>query len=475
MSDTRAAGIYVRISDDRPGDGAGVARQEADSRDLATRLGWSVVDVFVENDRSAFKRRKVRLPDGTAGLRVVRPEFRRMLDSLTGGAIDAVVVYDLDRVARDPRDLEDLIDAVEATAAPIQSVTGSVDLATDAGVTMSRVLVAFANKSSRDTARRVTRKHLELAEQGKPGGGGIRAYGYTADGLAVVEREADVIAGIAAAILAGTSLGAIARDLTARGVPTVRGGPWTRRSVHSVVSKPKVAGLRTYRGEIVGPGRWPAILDRDVWERVRLALAGRAHNADNVLKRWLTGVLVCSLCGRPLAGSQGNSGPRYWCATPQGGCGKIAVTAGRAEDFIGDLIVRYLSRPDVLADIRAATSSASLDVVRRELADDEDQLRELAQLWAGRAVTTKEYLAARKTIEARLDQRRTVLRVSLPGAVREITGGDAAAKWAAMADQPAQRREVARIVFPQGVEVRPFGGGLARFDPRRLVPRGWKA
>jgi DNA invertase Pin-like site-specific DNA recombinase len=160
-----AAGAYVRISDDRAGDAAGVGRQEADCRALAERRGWTVADVYTENDTSAFKRRKVRLPDGSTALRVDRPAFRKLLADLSSGAVGALVAYDLDRIARDPRDLEDLIDVVETHKIPTAAVTGSLDLSNDSGVTMARIAVAIANKSSRDTSRRVARKHLELADR----------------------------------------------------------------------------------------------------------------------------------------------------------------------------------------------------------------------------------------------------------------------------------------------------------------------
>ncbi len=54
--------LLVRISDDREGDAEGVKRQEVDGRKLAATLGWTVGEVVVENDTSAFKRRRVRSP-----------------------------------------------------------------------------------------------------------------------------------------------------------------------------------------------------------------------------------------------------------------------------------------------------------------------------------------------------------------------------------------------------------------------------
>lgn len=51
---TRRAGIYVRISEDRAGAGLGVERQREDCVALADRLGWQVIETYVDNDVSAF-------------------------------------------------------------------------------------------------------------------------------------------------------------------------------------------------------------------------------------------------------------------------------------------------------------------------------------------------------------------------------------------------------------------------------------
>jgi DNA invertase Pin-like site-specific DNA recombinase len=483
----KSAAIYVRISDDKADDAAGVARQEKDCRALAARQGWKVGQVYAENDTSAFARKSVRLPDGTTALRVVRPAFRRMLEDLAHGTCDALIGYDLDRVARDPRDLEDLIDVVEARRLPTRAVTGSLDLSTDAGVTMARVMVAVANKSSRDTARRVTRKQQELAEQGKHKGGGIRAFGYERDGLTVNKAEAKELRRMAQLLLGGKSLVALAKDLTERGVPTVTGKtfpdgslrPWNSRSVHAAITKPRVAGLREYRGEVIGEAEWPAILDRDTWERVRMILAKRAEGHSTAARYWLRGVLLCSRCGHGLAGAQQGHGRthRYWCATSEGGCGGIGVDGVGAEALAEGLLLAYLRRKDVLANLRAEVSASNVDSLRGDVAEDEAQLRELADLWANRQVTTKEYLAARTAIEQRLSSSKTLLRKAMPGAVRSLLEAkDVKRSWGALG--VADKREVARVVFSEGIIVTPAREGVSRFagfDPARLRPVGWEA
>lgn len=164
---TTIVGIYARISvsdddedDDPDGTGSAVGRQIKDARGLCARRGWTPApEPYVDKDLSAYKRT------------VVRPAFERLLKDLESGAIQGIVVYDFDRFTRQPRDLERAIDIYERTSDLVfASIQGDLDLVGD-GKLMARIYAAAANKSSADTARRVKRKHLELARQGIPVGG----------------------------------------------------------------------------------------------------------------------------------------------------------------------------------------------------------------------------------------------------------------------------------------------------------------
>ncbi|MEU0786986.1 recombinase family protein [Streptomyces sp. NPDC006173] len=467
----------------------GIGRQEEDGRALAARLGWKIVKVIPEDDTSAFKRRAIRLPDGTTALRTVRPGFRAVLDGLASGEFDGLIADDLDRVARDPRDLEDLIDVVESPRPrpniPVTSVTGSLRLDTEADISMARVMVTIANKSSRDTARRVARKHEELAAEGKPGGGGFRPYGFTAKSRTPIDAEVKIVREIAARLLGtwdgwtaeqrakinpgvGESLTSIANDLNRRGLPTATGVPWSDRSVRSVVSKASIAGLREHRGEVVGKAIWPAILEPPVWEQVVARLAGRNRVVDLTLQRWLTGVLRCSNCQHMLRGWSGNNGHRYWCATPEGGCGKIAVKASFAEDEIERQVLDLLSQPDVIRSLRTLADTERTDAARVELAEDEDQLRQMAGMWARREITFIEYTEARRIVEIRVKESRALLISRAPRVLRRLLAGNVAEGWEGLT--PADKRDVVLALVP-GYDVLPHDRSMGnRFDPGRLVP-----
>ncbi|MDX2913783.1 recombinase family protein [Streptomyces griseiscabiei] len=73
--------IRIRISDDRERAGLGVKRQERDCRALIAQLGWTVVEVYNDNDMSATDRRKK------------RKGYHRMLADMQSGHIDAVVAW----------------------------------------------------------------------------------------------------------------------------------------------------------------------------------------------------------------------------------------------------------------------------------------------------------------------------------------------------------------------------------------------
>src|SRR3954469_7065600 len=167
----RRAGIYTRISRfDGEGLSGGVVRQEDDCRAEAKRRTWDVGGVYADDDKSAFSGKK-------------RPAYVRLCDDIKAGVIDSVIVWDVDRLHRSPRELEDFVTLIEATGAVVVSVSGGdYDLETADGRFKARIMGAVARKESEDKSRRLRRKHAQLADTGKPNGG-PRPMGYRRVGL----------------------------------------------------------------------------------------------------------------------------------------------------------------------------------------------------------------------------------------------------------------------------------------------------
>src|SRR4051794_21577866 len=93
---TRAA-IYCRLSFAPDGSVEKVERQEHDARTLAEQRDWTVTEVHVDNNRSAWRRDRR------------RPGWDALLDAIRDRRVDAVIVYHPDRLIRQPYDLEALL------------------------------------------------------------------------------------------------------------------------------------------------------------------------------------------------------------------------------------------------------------------------------------------------------------------------------------------------------------------------------
>jgi site-specific DNA recombinase len=339
MSSVPTCDLYLRLSDARVEEA--FEGREAKLKALAANLGWTVHRVVVENDldangrpkpASAWKRRKIVTPSGETQLRVIRPKFREMLDDLVAGRINSVLCEDLDRTMRDPRDLEDFIDAIDACNGNARSLSGSLTFTnggTDSEIDTARIMVTMANKSSRDTSRRV--KGGRDRWHGKSYFGGKRPFGYAiAQGteeyhrtLIVIPDEAELIKEAATDVLErDIALRAIARDWRARGIPTASGKAlWTADIVRRVITKPTVAGLQIHNG-VTKPAPWEAILDQDVWERLTAKLRDPERRTNGnplgMEPKWLLSkIATCGICGESvvISGSyeRKHAGPKYNC------------------------------------------------------------------------------------------------------------------------------------------------------------------
>lgn len=114
---------------------------------------------------------------------VVRDGFEELLSDLEAGVIEGIVCYNLDRFARRVRDLERAITIYdrarqEGRTLYFATAEGDINLASNDGLTLARVMVAFANKASRDTARRVRAKREDSRNRGCLVGG-QRSFGWS--------------------------------------------------------------------------------------------------------------------------------------------------------------------------------------------------------------------------------------------------------------------------------------------------------
>jgi DNA invertase Pin-like site-specific DNA recombinase len=339
--------VYCRISLARYGDLVKTERQEEDCRTLCDRLGWDVAEVFVDPNRSAWLRNRK------------RPGWNAMLQGIEAGRFDAIVVYHGDRLIRQPWDLELLLRIADEKGIRLASPTGTRNLDSADDRFVLRIEAAQACRESDNTSRRAKRAHEALAAKGVPRKGGKRPYGFEPDLTTIRESEAAVIRELAGRILAGESTGSLVRDLNARGIPNASGSPWYHEGIRKLMCGPRLAGLATFRGEITGPGQWPAILERDTWESVRRLLLGKMAlfpQATNARKHLLTNIALCGSCEASLAvryNSRSESLLAYGCINPA--CGqKVHRVMEPLDEYVIGRVLRRLSDPQLWERVEAA-------------------------------------------------------------------------------------------------------------------------
>jgi DNA invertase Pin-like site-specific DNA recombinase len=463
MTRVSAAAIYARISSDQEGTGLGVNRQLEDCRRLAAELDWPIAAEYVDNDVSASGGRP-------------RPEYERMLADLSDGSCDAVLVYHVDRLTRRPIELEEFLEVV--TAAKVRHVRfvagGDLDVGNGDGLMVLRLLSAVAANESATKSRRVKRKWDQRAEAGLPHGGYHRPFGYADDKVTVRDDEAKVIRALAQRYLAGESLRSLATWLDQQGIRTVDGGPWKTTTLRAMLSSARIAGLREHRGQVIGAAVWKPIITERLRSRILARMTDLAVSGRRSPRRYLlSGLLRCAKCGNTLYSAARINRRRYVClgGPDHGGCGRLTVVAPPLEALLAEAVLFRLDTPE-LADALAgrAAQDGHAAALGQQLADDRSQLDELAQLYASKRVSAREWLAARTPIEARIHSNETALaRMTRSDALAGLVGqGDRLRTvWERL---PLTRQHaIVRAVLDHAV-VAAGTSGARTLDPNRVTP-----
>jgi DNA invertase Pin-like site-specific DNA recombinase len=376
VTPSKPVAIYARISDDQEEEARGVGRQVKDCTTVGTLREWPTGPDhhYIDNSVSAYKR----------GVR--RPEWERLMTDLEAGAVGGVITYDLDRWARQPKDLERTIELFTAREGLVfATVQGDINLMTPDGITMARVMVAFANKSSMDTARRVKRKHLDQAHEGQPVGG-WRTAGWQADKLTLDPFESNLIKEAAKRIVKGVSLYRIAKEWNEAGFKTPRGNAWVYQTARSLMMNDRLAGYRNLHGQpLLGAdgarvqGLWEPILTPEEHKAVVKALTSSLrggtgpHGPRGTKKYLLSGLIQCGVCFGPMYGTPTKYGHNYTCPTSGGkrrSCGTVAVNGTEADRLMTDLFhAQGVDREEVEIDHATLITAAEqrLEEVAHEL------------------------------------------------------------------------------------------------------------
>jgi DNA invertase Pin-like site-specific DNA recombinase len=231
VTELLAAVAYLRVSTHgQAEDGNGLALQESACRDHAAAAGLDLIGVITER--------------GVSGDRAERPALAQALAMIKSGDADAILVYRLDRLARDLVLQEILLKEITTAGGQLLSAThGENELLRDPDdptrKLMRQMLGAFAEyEKAIITLRLAAGRAAKRASGGK--GSGSYPFGWSKEGP--VEREQAVLSVIKTMLTNGDGFAKIARYLNSRPDHQPRRSKkgWTRQMVAAVANN---AGL----------------------------------------------------------------------------------------------------------------------------------------------------------------------------------------------------------------------------------------
>ena len=370
----RRAAIYTRVSTGlQEQEGTSLETQEQRCRSYAEEKGYSVDEGLVlrevHSGTELWERRQLQ------GLR----------DAVRRRDIDVVVVYSIDRLARDPVHLGVIISEAEHAGVEVEFVSEPLDNSPEGQ--LIRFVRGYAAKVEHEKIReRTIRGRRARADAGKMLPASRPLYGYRwrdaeRTALDVDEETALTVRRIFREMADGGTLRGVAARLTDEGIPTParssRG--WYFSTVYRILKNRHYTGDAAAwkpenSGRSGGPkppssgptiplsdGTIPPLVDVDTFDAIQARLeankaqaARNNHNPEAALLRG--GYARCGYCGSALQThpEARTRAPVYGCPHNSRGngwesCPKYGIMAKILDDAVWQRVEQILQQPDVIA------------------------------------------------------------------------------------------------------------------------------
>jgi len=359
------------------------------------------------------------LPDhyddgGFSGGNMDRPALQRLLADSAAGRIDCVVVYKVDRLSRSLLDFARIMETFAQHQVAFVSVTQQFNTATSMGRLVLNVLLSFAQFEREMIAER-TRDKIAAARRKGKWSGGMPLLGYDVDPhgskLLVNEHEAIRVRAIFKLYLRHESLIRVIGELHRRGWCNKRwttrkghdrgGLPFTKTTLHKLLTNPTYAGKIRYKNELHA-GEHAAIIDPAVWQRVQDMLhqqkKARAQAVPNRAGALLKGRIRCVPCGCAMIPAHTGSGSKryhyYVCTGAQKRgwrtCPAQSIRAAEIERLVIDQIKGLRQDPSLGQSITQARSRDRTQITQWEA--ERRSLEQEVAPWRGEVRKLLEYM-----------------------------------------------------------------------------------
>lgn len=319
-----------------------------------------------------------------------RPSFQRLIKDSEKGQFDAVIMYTLDRFARNRYDSAIYKAKLKKNGVRVFYAKQPMP-DTPEGIILESVLEGYAEYYSENLSRNIKRGLKENALQCIATGGAGLPLGYTVgeDRKYVVEPVgAKIVQEIFQMYADGMSATQIINHCNERGYKTVRGNAFNKNSLKTMLRNEKYIGTYKFMDVIVENGV-PPIIDTVLFDKVQGMLRhnytarARTKSHEDYL---LTTKLFCGHCGNPMVGESGTSKSgklHYYYKCTDRKRKRECKKNVEKKDWIEELVVRFTVQ-EVLTDENIdLIATRAMEIIQKESADTtyldglQDQLKEV--------------------------------------------------------------------------------------------------
>ena len=280
-----------------------------------------------------------------------RPEFQKMINDSYSKKFQAIVVWKLDRFARNRYDSARYKTILKKNMVEVVSATEVISKGAE-GIILEAVLEGYAEYYSADLSEKVIRGMTENALKCKFNGGNV-PIGYFIDDNQYFQIDKLIAPFIMEAFQmydSNRTMKEITEYLNQKGVRTSKNNFISIRNMSIIFRNRKYIGEYRYR-DIVIPNGIPAIVDENLFERVQERLNNNKRNSNPDLKNKyiLSSKLKCGNCNSFMNGESGTSKTGkvynyYKCSSVKRhlGCDMKSIRQEDIEQIVLEKIIAYL-------------------------------------------------------------------------------------------------------------------------------------
>lgn len=362
--------IYARYSSERQTEQS-IEGQLRVCQEFAEREGITITGEYIDR--------------AISGTTDHRPQFQRMMADCPRLDIEYVIVYKLDRFARNRYDSAIYKAKLKQNGIRLLSAMEKITDSPE-GIIMEGLLEAMNEYYSAELSQKIKRGMRENVIKGKTTGGNI-ALGYRIGAdkrFEIVEEQAVIVRKIFQMYAEGSTFAEIITELNSMGLKTSRGNPYNKSSISRILSNERYIGRYTIKG-IDEVAECPRIIDDELFKTVqnKLSESQVKHRHRTNHTYLLSGVLHCGECGERMTGTGGTSryGKRYYyyhCRNKHFG----RIDADVLEGTVLNTIDEYLQTDKIYSVAKTAfeeykkqiLDTSELNAVQKELKQTEKKL-----------------------------------------------------------------------------------------------------